>query len=127
MENVPNSWSCPVCESAVAVRIYRKSLLGETTVPPALDMAVLAYRCRNGHIWLAPSRPENGKQNTAATLGRTSKRQFTIGWDSSMRMYVSRCRGCDRIIAASPERLKVYQAAALVRHECEMGYSEQTG
>ncbi len=45
-----NNWSCPVCGSVIAVRIYRKSLLGKTTVPANKGMTVVGYRCQNGHI-----------------------------------------------------------------------------
>lgn len=44
---------CPVCGTSILIRIYRKSLLGKISIPPQASMKALAYRCKNGHLWLA--------------------------------------------------------------------------
>lgn len=56
-----NSWTCPICGTPIAVRIYRKPLLGKVTVPPDAQMTVVAYRCQNDHICLANERESGDK------------------------------------------------------------------
>ena len=48
-----SQWTCPICGTPIAVRIYRKPLLGKITVPPDDAMTVVAYRCQNDHLCLA--------------------------------------------------------------------------
>ena len=47
----PNS-VCPVCGNAILTPIRRKSLFGISNSPPE-QMAVMAFRCQNGHFFLA--------------------------------------------------------------------------
>jgi hypothetical protein len=51
-----SQWACPICGTLIAVRIYRKPLMGRVTVPPHKRMTQVAYRCQNGHICLANER-----------------------------------------------------------------------
>jgi hypothetical protein len=57
---VADNWICPVCGASFLARIYRKSLQGKVTLPPQDDMRVLAYRCQNGHIWIAGDEVADG-------------------------------------------------------------------
>jgi hypothetical protein len=57
-----SQWRCPICGTSIAVRVYRKPLLGKVTVPPDDEMTVVAYRCQNDHICLAQAKEAGEKR-----------------------------------------------------------------
>jgi len=52
---------CPICGTAILTRVYRASTKRITRLPPRDDMALIAYRCQNGHISMVES--ERSEEN----------------------------------------------------------------